>query len=387
MTTGVLAQPYPRFSDAEMRRRHDAVAELLRSKDLDHLVVYGANRFGSAVQWLTRWPVTREAYVVVTPGERDALFVDFYNHVPNATQIATDADVSGLEARGPDRPLEELGRRGGAGKRIGLIGPLGYKAHAALSELAGEVVPLDADMTRLRLIKSDEELAWLRVGCALTDAAVEALRVSSVPGASERELGNAVERAYVGLGGTTHIHYFATTSMAEPDMPAPAQWPSSRRLQSGDVLVCEISASWWDYTGQVLRTFTIDASPTPLFLEMHGVADAAFDAVAGKLRAGATAAELVEASSVIEDAGFTIRDDLVHGFVGGYLPPVLGSKSRMLSGVPDFTFEAGMTVVVQPNVCTLDEKAGVQTGELVVVTQDGYERLHDVPRGLIPAGT
>jgi Xaa-Pro dipeptidase len=41
---------------------------------------------------------------------------------------------------------------------------------------------------------------------------------------------------------------------------------------------------------------------------------------------------------VIEDAGFTTRDDLVHGFVGGYLPPVLGSRSRTLGDVPDFTF-------------------------------------------------
>ena len=77
---------------------------------------------------------------------------------------------------------------------------------------------------------------------------------------------------------------------------------------------------------------------------------------------------------MIEDAGFTIRDDLVHGFVGGYLPPVLGRSRRR--PVPDFTFEAGMTVVVQPNVVTPDERAGVQVGELLLVTDDGAERLH-----------
>jgi hypothetical protein len=53
--------PYPRFSDAEMARRRAAVAALLEAHDADHLVVYGANRVGSAVGWLTRWPVTREA--------------------------------------------------------------------------------------------------------------------------------------------------------------------------------------------------------------------------------------------------------------------------------------------------------------------------------------
>ena len=181
--------------------------------------------------------------------------------------------------------------------------------------------------------------------------------------------------------------------MGRPGVAAPAQWPSARALAAGDALVCEISASWWDHPGQVLRTFTVEAEPTALYGELHGVAEAAFDAVAGRLRAGATATELVDASSVIEDAGFTIRDDLVHGFVGGYLPPVLGSRSRMLGAVPDFTFAAGMTVVVQPNVVTNtsksrhgEENAGVQSGELLLVGEHGAERLHTVPRGFLPAG-
>ena len=104
-----------------------------------------------------------------------------------------------------------------------------------------------------------------------------------------------------------------------------------------------------------------------------------------RLRAGVTAAELVAASAVIEDAGFTIRDDLVHGFVGGYLPPVLGTPGRSLTPVPEFTYASGMTVVVQPNVVTSDEMAGVQTGELLLVTDSGTERLHAYERGLLRA--
>src|SRR3954447_13020631 len=64
-----------------MARRRAALEAVMAEHDVAHLLVYGANRFGSAVGWLTRWPVTREALVVVTPGERDTLFVDFYNHV------------------------------------------------------------------------------------------------------------------------------------------------------------------------------------------------------------------------------------------------------------------------------------------------------------------
>lgn len=377
---------YPRFSDVEIETRRDALADVMRAQGVDHVLVYGANRFGSAVPWLTRWPVTREALVVFTPGERDLLLVDFYNHVPNARRIATAATVEGAAPSGIARAADELRRRGAAGKRIGVIGPLGFRAHARLAELASEVVDLGGAYTKLRLRKSAEELEWIRRGCALTDLAVEALADGARPGVDELQLGNLVERAYVGAGGTTHIHYFAATSMAAPVMGVPAQWPTTRVLQAGDALTCEISASWWDHPGQVLRTFAIAGEPTAQFAELHAVADAAFDAVVGILRPGATAADVVAAARVIEDAGYTTRDDLMHGFVGGYLPPVLGSDSRQLEPIPDFTFEAGMTVVVQPNVCTLDETAGVQTGELLHITEDGVERLHAVERGLVRVG-
>jgi len=48
--------------------------------------------------------------------------------------------------------------------------------------------------------------------------------------------------------------------------------------------------------------------------------------------------------------------------------------------------DAGMTVVVQPNVVTPDGRAGVQTGELLLVTDHGPERLHAFPQGLQRAG-
>jgi Xaa-Pro dipeptidase len=376
--------PYPRFSEAEMTRRGAALDAAMAARDVGHVVLYGANRAGSAVGWLTRWPVTREALVVYTPGETAVLLVNFYNHVPNAQRLATEADVRWAGESPTQTVVDELRRRGASGSRVGTIGTFDHRAHAALAAL-GEPVDMNADYTRLRSIKSSEEIEWVRTAAAMTDDAVWALQENAAPGVSELELSNVVERAYVARGGTTHIHYFGATLMSEPSGCVPAQYPTGRRLAAGDALVCEISVSFWEYTGQVLRTFAVDAEPTPLYRELHEVADAAFDAIADRLRPGATAADLVEASGLIEDAGFTIRDDLVHGFVGGYLPPVLGTRSRSLAPVPEFTFARGMTVVVQPNVVTPDETAGVQTGELLLVTDDGVERLHSYERGLLRA--
>ena len=100
----IVDAEYPRFSDAEVARHCAAVEALLREAECDHLVFCGAQRSGSIVQYLTRWPVTAEAVGVFTPGKRDALFVQWINHAPQAAIIADQADVAwGVNHRSTQR--------------------------------------------------------------------------------------------------------------------------------------------------------------------------------------------------------------------------------------------------------------------------------------------
>jgi Xaa-Pro dipeptidase len=374
---------YPRFSDAEHQRRRSALEAAMAEHDVAALVVYG-ERGSTAIPWVSGWHVTREAAAVLVPGEPVQLLVQLYNHVPNARRMAADAAVSWAGNRTFETVAEEVRRRIGAGSgRVGWIGPLPHQAHERLAADGAKVVDLSKVYERLRMVKSAEELDWMRVGAAMTDRSLEALLGAAVPGADEAVLGAAVESSYLADGGTNHIHFFATTAMDDPSVCVPSQWPSRRRLQAGDVVVTELSASWWTYPGQVLRTITVGAEPTPLYRELHDVADACFEAVAGRVRHGVHVAELVEAAELVDAAGFGIYDDLLHGFGGGYLPPVLRTRSGAVDEIPDLRLEAGMTIVVQPNVVTRDERAGVQTGELLLVTEDGCEPLHAAPRGLL----
>jgi len=372
---------YPRFSDAEMARRRAAMAGLLIEAGADHLVYCGANRFGSAVQWLTGWPVTTEAVGVFTPGQPDAMFVQHVNHAPLARQIAKPAAVEwggGSSIAAAVAVLEKCGAREG---RVAVIGPMTFEQHATLSARFGSIVNLNRPYTRLRQVKSTEEIDWLRIGAALTDRGMTALRQALQPGLSERELADIVERGYVAHGGTTVIHFIGVTPMASPRLGVPTQFAANRRVERGDIVFAEISAAFWDHPGQVLRSFAIGEEPPRLYRDLHAVADAALDAVVAVLKEGATPREVIEASGIIEASGFTIIDDLLHGYGGGYLPPILGSRSRPSAHVPDEPFRAGMVVVIQPNVVTLDGMAGVQTGEMVLITKSGIELMHAVPRG------
>jgi Xaa-Pro dipeptidase len=377
----ILEADYPRFTDAEMARRRAAIEALLAEQDLDHLVFCGLNRTGSVVQWLTQWPVTVEAVGVLSPGERDALFVQYINHGPLARQIADRAEVEWGGGSSIAKAIAVLERHGARPDRVGVIGPMTFEQHGRLAARFGTIANLNRAYARLRMVKSAEELAWFRIGAAFSDRGMAGLRDGLRPGLTERQLGDLVERAYLADGGTHVIHFLGVTPMRDPQVPVPRQFPSTRRVQGGDVVVAEISAAFWDHGGQVLRSFAVGEEPSPLYRDLHAAADAAFDAIAAVLKEGATPAQVIAASGVIEDAGFTIIDDLLHGYGGGYLPPILGCKSRPAGPVPDEPFRAWQTVVIQPNVVTRDHTAGVQTGEMVLITATGIERLHAFPRG------
>jgi Xaa-Pro aminopeptidase len=377
-------QPFPTFSADEFARRKRALIGSMQKMHVDHLLVCGEQRVGSGVAWVTGWPTTTEALVIVSPTEKNLMFVEWYNHWPLASRMAQETDVKWGEHAGIDKVVAELKRRGA--QRVGFMGPLSYRKCKKLEGAFEALVDMNREYVELRLVKSAEEIDWLRIGAAYSDAAIDALRRELKPGLTERELWDITERAYVPRGGTTQIHYFGVTSMQNPDCCVPRQFAENREVQAGDCVFCEISGSFWDYPGQVLRTFTVAADPTPLYRELYATAEAAFDAIAAVLRPGVTPQQIIEVSGVIEKAGFTTCDDILHGYGGGYFPPVLGSQSRPAGRVPDLKLQAGMTVVVQPNVITKDQRAGVQVGELLHITDHGIERLHKAPRALFRVG-
>lgn len=379
--TSILEQDYPKFSATEMARRRKLMAQAMADAGVDHLVAYASFFRGGPVHWLSDWFTTFEAVLIYSPGREDTIFIQFYNHLPQARSVMPGVDIRWGGASTIHSAIAELQQRGAKAKRVGAVGmlPMGY--YKALASTYEDVVDLNRAYFRLRLAKTNEEIDWYRIAARLTDLSIEALRRELRPGLDERDLGAITEAAYLPWRGSNIIHFFGTTSMHAPDCFVPRQHLTTRKIGSGDVISCELTASFWEHWGQVLRTFTVGERFNSLYQRLHDTAEAAYDAIFKVLRPGVHVRELCVGAKVIEEAGFTYYDDLVHGFGGGYLPPVLGSPTRENEPLPDLTLEAGVMMVVQPNVITRDQKAGVQTGELVVVTESGAERLHTVPRG------
>jgi Xaa-Pro dipeptidase len=370
-----------RPSDDELARRQTAVLALMEEEGVEALLLYGSPGLDGEVNFFTDWSVTREAMLVVPPKGEPTLFIEYFNHVPHARRSARGCEVRWGHEQIAETVAEDLRRRGLARTSVGFAGLLPVQRYQALCETLPTITfrDLTPALRRLRLVKSEEEIALLRRGAWLTDLAVEALAREVRPGLTEYDLVALIESAYLGAGGQTTIHYLATTPMEAPVRCVPAQQPSERTVVLGDVLLTEISAQYRGYPGQVLRPFTVGADPTPRYQRMYDVAVETFERIVAILKADATIDEVLDAAEYIHTEGFTICDDLLHGYGGGYLPPILRTRRTRAHPHPSFRFEANMTVVIQPNVITPDGQAGVQVGELVRITRDGVERLHTYP--------
>jgi Xaa-Pro aminopeptidase len=351
------------------------------------VLVYGIGASHADLQYLSGFPVSNEAAYLLPAAGEHVLFVNHFNHLASARAVAAVGDVrwggelavtlaAELAARGLDR------------ERLALAGPLPHSLRASLHDgLPGlQTIDLGPDLYQLRLVRSPEEIALIRRAAELTDRGLAALVDRARPGLTEHELAALIEAAYLPLGGRNGIHYIGATSMTEPDLNVPAQIQSNRRLAPGDALMVELSASWFGYWGQVLRTFWVGVEPAPAFAAMHDLAQEVFEAVRAHLRAGARASDLVAAGALIDRGGFTICDDLVHMGGGGVYGPYLRTPASSHGPTPEFTYRAGMAVVVQPNVIRADGRGGVQYGELLLVTETGTEALHAAPPGPLRIG-
>jgi Xaa-Pro aminopeptidase len=279
--------------------------------------------------------------------------------------------------------VANLRGRGLGSARIGLVGPLPWTQHLALREALpdAEWVDFAGPMRDQAQVKSAEEIERIRQAAALSDRSVAALAAQARPGIGEHELARIVEDAYLGEGGVNGIHFMITTAMRQPHGGVPQQYMSERIVQRGDVLVTEISTSYWGYSGQILRTFTIGEAPTPEYQQLHDVAMEAFERVAAVIRPGTTIDEVMAAADVVHERGYTVYDDFLHG--ANQLPPIVRTHQTFRGAPEGFRFEENMCLVIQPNVVSPDGLRGVQFGEMLRVTRDGLERLHDYPRELI----
>lgn len=392
---------WDKFSPAEMNRRWSRARDLMRRHDLVGLLIFGnsgINRHNEAnVLWLTNYLDLHHNYLLAPLDEslEPALYVGLTNHVPNARQVS---DIP-LIAWGGYNPAETVADRlkqlGLVSGRLGLVGVnhkfgmgMPYQHYLTLQEALPDLQLVDVtrDYAGLREIKSAEEITWLRKAAEFTDRTIYALTEQVRPGMTDYALLAIIEAAYRADGGQPHIAFLRSMPMDAPNGCLPSQNPSDRRIQKGDVIITEISASYWGYSGQIHRPIFVGADPTPEWQRLFDTALEAYNKMADVMRPGASEGDIIRAASIIGERGYAIYDDLIHGYGVDIHPPLIDRSCCAYwpwqedNPAPEGRhFAENMAIVIQPNPITPDERMGLQLGALTVVTSEGAKSLHNVP--------
>jgi len=371
---------YPIFTDAELERRHKTFYSLMEQEGVDAVLIYGSGRYSSDIYWLSDWPSSREAYLLMQSGKAPVILMQLFNHYPMARVMSWIKDVRWAGTNTTNSVVELFRERDLESKKIGLVGAISYQVYNKLREQYPNAtfVELGGKMRMMRTIKSVEEIERIGIASRLTDQSIQALADGLKEGLREDELPAIIEPVYLKAGGYAGIHFISSMPMRNPDSCVPSQFHANRKLQKGDALISEISGAFSGYSGQIHRTFSIGEGPTVEWQKMHDAAMEAFEILSKVIKDGATTTEAEEAAEIIHRRGYSTYDDLVHG-VNQY-PPIFQTKTRKRHDSKEITFRENMVIVIQPNLITADEKMGLQFGETLVVKKHGCESLNNYPR-------
>lgn len=383
----------------EYRHRYERLWAAMEARGLDALLVYGdsgshGGNFAN-VTYLTGYRDPIYSYVVLPRGGEPQLLISNPLYMPFAEESADVRDIDWIGWDGCGRVADRLKGLELPHRRVALVGLWAIQKsgppHEHLRDLHAQLPSLTWEdgtelLGEIRAIKSSEEVALMRRGAELTDATVGALRDGARAGMREHELAALIHQAAYAGGGDQRLVFMGSTPMTGTGVVFPRQEPGRRMLQPGDIVLTELSTAFKGYPGQIHRPLVVGDEVDPEYRRLFETAREVFERVIERLRPGATDDDVRDVvRPILERERMWVFDGLLHGWGLSLEQPRIDVPERTLIDRPqrETVFEAGMTLVVQPNLVTDDKRRGLQVGSVVVITDDGAQVLQQHPMELI----
>ena len=171
---------------------------------------------------------------------------------------------------------------------------------------------------------------------------------------------------------------FETIVAAGENGAKPHHSPTDKVIEAGVPVVLDFGTRYKRYPSDQTRTMVFgDEEPSEKFKEVFEVVKEAQEKAVQVVEPGIESGKVDRtAREVIEDAGF--GEEFIHCTGHGvglevHERPGVGKKS-------DDKLEPGMVFSVEPGIY-IEGEFGVRIEDLLVVTEDGFRRLNESPRG------
>lgn len=375
------------FPRSEYLRRIASVKSEMAERELHTLVV----SFDRSMNYLTGYSAPTvdvpQALVIAADKEEPTLILRLMD-APGAHYLSflerenvlgyPESLINNPDEDGYDFIIDFIQQSGaakrGLGLEIGNLPPISAgKFRARLPDAT--IADFTGAITRIRMVKSDLEIALMKEAAAITDAAM--LRASEVirPGVREAdavaEIVATLVRGADGKPGTKIANYHMTTSPRTGVVHF--EWWTEDSFRYGSQVNLEIAGVRHSYTAPMSRTFSI-GNPSERLRRLHEAQLAGHEAALKMIRPGRTCSEVAQAARrAIEKHGVQSKGRL--GSPVGIDWAEAGAK-----------FVEGDTMVLKPNMTWYlnlancpDEDFGMKVGQCVRVTETGVEVLTKAP--------
>ena len=228
-------------------------------------------------------------------------------------------------------------------------------------------------VSRLRLVKSDAEIEYVRQAAALADEAYLAAQRTATAGTPEQDVLAAMQSAVFRGGGDYAATRFIIGSGENALMVR--NFTGYRTLGNNDQLQLEFGGAYRHYHSCLMRTI-LTGRASPQQVAMHAACAEALQACKDACRSGATFGDIFDAhADALDRAGFSNHKLNACGYsLGALYPPTWMDWPMIFRDNP---------VVVQPNMVIFmhmilldwDNKLAMSVGDTVLTNVEGCETL------------
>jgi Xaa-Pro dipeptidase len=272
---------------------------------------------------------------------------------------------------------QRRGRRLGVEwEAYGLTARNGFRLAAAVDGFCATADASDL-VSRLRVVKSAAELAYVQRAGELADDAYDAAVALTGPGASEAEILAAMQGAVFRGGGDYPGNEYIIGS--GPDALLCRYHSGRRALDAEDQLTLEWAGVYRHYHACLMRTFAV-GTPPPAQRSMFDAARDALDAAKAGLVPGRAVGEAFDAHArVLDAAGYRAHRLNACGYsLGTTFSPSWMDWPMLYHGCPE---PAVPDMVFFVHIIIFDSAAGLAMtlGQTVRVTETGVAPLSRAP--------
>lgn len=339
--------------------------------------------------WMARSPGWRYALVV---GDADPILYE-HGDISRSTKDECPwlgkVKVAYTWVRGQPGPLtdhivklwaedvrKELREHGADRGRIG-VDVHEFASVNGLRAVGIEVMDGQTPMIDARVTKTRDEVECLRIGAAICEAIFDAIRRALRPGIRENEL--------------VALAYQIGTTMGMDDMmpevaSGPNTWPNNksftdRIIRPGDLVFCDLPASYNGYKTCYYRTFCVGRQPTQKQRQFYEESLDWIRAAIKAARPGATTADLARCFPEAKRFGYeseweALANQWGHGLgLALYEPPTV---SRAFSLEYPYALQENMTMALETQSGTIED-GGVRIEEMIHIKSTGVDVLSKYP--------